>query len=63
MRWLGRKWHDVEKELSMEDIAFITEMTSPVGKAKPCGDLRVARISSTQGKLKFILLHDRFNKE
>jgi len=60
LRWLGKKWDDVKEELTQESANFCYEITSPVGKAVPCGDLRVARISCTDGYLKFILIHDRF---
>ncbi len=60
MRWLGRKWEDVYKELAEEKILFNYEITFPTGKVASCGDLRVARVSQVEGNLKIILLHDRF---
>lgn len=62
MRWLGSKWEDVSKELAEENIDFTYEITYPTGKVIPSGDLRVARVSRIEGKLIFILIHDRFNK-
>lgn len=62
MDWLGRQWKEVSKELAEKNIEYTYEITYPTGKAVSCGDLRVARSSRTEGNLKFILLHDRFNK-
>jgi hypothetical protein len=60
--WLARKWEDVLKELTENNVEFYCETTHPAGKVSPSGDLRVARVNQAQGKLKFILLHDRFNR-
>ncbi len=62
MDWLGRKWEAVNKELAEQGVEFVSEITYPAGKAIACGDLRVVRISQAEGKLKFILLRDRFYK-
>jgi len=62
LTWLGKKWEDVYKELTIRNIDFLCDTTYPAGKAAPCGDLRIARVSRVGGKLKFILLHDRFNR-
>lgn len=62
MHWLGKKWNDLQQELTDHKKDFTYEITYPVGKVVSCGDLRVARVSEEDGKLKFILLHDRFNK-
>lgn len=62
MHYLGKKWDDVYEKLAEEKVDFTYEITYPVGRAISCGNLRVARTSQAQGKLKFILLHDRFDK-
>lgn len=62
MHYLGKKWDDVTEELALKKVDFTYEITYPVGRVISCGDLRVARISQAEGKLKFILLHDRFDK-
>ncbi len=61
MLYLGKKWNDVRNMLEQNGIAHTTEMTMPAGKATPEGDLRVARVCTADGALKFILLHERFN--
>lgn len=62
MTWLGKKWEDVLKDLIEKKIAHESKITYPSGKMTVCGDLRVARVSQVEGKLKFVLLHDRFNR-
>ncbi len=62
MRWLGIKWNDVVKELTKERIDYSYDITYPTGKAIPSGELRVVRWKQVEGKLKFVVLHDRFIK-
>jgi hypothetical protein len=62
LHWLGRKWSDISKELAEKKEEFTCEIINPVGRIVSCGDLRVARVGQVEGKLKFTLLHDRFNK-
>jgi hypothetical protein len=60
--WLGRKWNDIIKDLAENEEEFTYEIINPVGRFVSYGDLRVVRVRQVEGKLKFILLHDRFNK-
>jgi len=60
--FLGKKWQEVLKELSEHKIQYTFKITYPQGKVLPCGDLRVVRVNKVKEKLKFILVHDRFNK-
>ena len=62
MRWLGIKWNDVLEELNRENIDYSYDITYSVGKAVPSGELRVVRWKQAEGKLKFIILHDKFIK-
>ena len=62
MRWLGIKWNDVVQELTREKIDYTVDITYPAGRAVPCGELRVARWKKEEGKLKFVVLHDKFIK-
>jgi len=62
LRWLGIKWNDVVQELMNERIDYSYVITYPTGKAIPSGELRVVRWNQVEGKLKFVVLHDRFIK-
>lgn len=62
MHWLGKKWDEVAKELLQNNIDFIYKVTFPAGKVTSTGDLRVARVGFADGRLLFILLHDKFIK-
>ncbi|MGI6449824.1 MAG: hypothetical protein ACOX3R_05935 [Desulfitobacteriia bacterium] len=62
MNWLGRKWQDILKELTGQNIEYTYEITYPQGKAVSCGDLRIARVNKVEERIKFILLHDRFSE-
>ena len=62
MRWLGKKWDDVYKELLQNDIDFSYKVTFPAGKVTAAGDLRVARVNFADGRLLFVLIHDKFIK-
>jgi len=62
LHWLGKKWDEVSKELLQNNIDFTYKVTFPVGKVTSTGDLRVARVSFADGRLLFILIHDKFIK-
>jgi len=62
LTFIGRKWENVSSELASNKVDFESKITFPSGKMTAYGDLRIARVSQVGGKLKFVLLHDRFNR-
>jgi hypothetical protein len=62
LNWLGRKGLEILKELTGQNIEYTYEIACPQGRVVSCGDLRIVRVSKVEEKLKFILLHDRFNE-
>ncbi|NLL51992.1 MAG: hypothetical protein GX248_04715 [Peptococcaceae bacterium] len=62
MHWLGKRWSEVQGELTDLKLDFTSQITYPDKKVIPCGDLRVARVSRKKGKLVFVLLHDKYQK-
>ena len=62
MHWLGKKWNDVQRELTALNLDYTSRITYLDKKIISCGDLRVVRVNRKEGKLVFILLHDKYQK-
>ena len=62
LKYLGEKWYEVEKYLRDSNIKFCSEVIYPCSNITTYGDLRVVRVNKIEEELKFILLHDKFNK-
>lgn len=62
MDFLGKRWEEVYQQLLQDKTDFTYEITYPAGKAVSSGNLRVARLTHEEKELKFVLLHDRFNR-
>jgi len=62
LHWLGKKWNDVQRELTALNLDYTSRITYPDKKIISRGDLRVVRVNRKEGKLVFILLHDKYQK-
>jgi hypothetical protein len=41
LKWLGKKWNDIQSEIIEFDGEIVTNITFPPGKDSQIGDLRV----------------------
>ncbi|ADY56553.1 hypothetical protein Sgly_2264 [Syntrophobotulus glycolicus DSM 8271] len=60
LKWLGKKWDDIQAEIAQTGGEIGTDIIFPPGKEAHIGDLRIIRIKKEKEKLNFTLTRDKF---